>query len=88
MAEPEFQDTGFAQQINPLLAGCSVGSVRARAASGFLDRGAQIIYRIIYPAAIRMRINYKMPFSRSTIYKVYHLTGVQRPAPLRREKRA
>jgi hypothetical protein len=59
----------FAQQINPLLAGCSAGPVRACAASGFLNRGAQTIYRIIYPAAIGARIDYEMHmFPRHGLY--------------------
>jgi hypothetical protein len=38
---------------------------------GFLDRGAQIIYHIIYSGAIGARIGYEMHFSRSTIYIYY-----------------
>jgi hypothetical protein len=49
------------QQINYTISrDAALGSVRARAASGFLDRGAQAINRIIYPAAIGAHINYEV----------------------------
>jgi hypothetical protein len=49
-------------------AGCSVGSARAHAASGFLNRGAQIIYRISCPAAIGARVDYEMNIPKHDLF--------------------